>query len=53
MTYNDTYSVTVADFCTEEGSYLHVYDANEDGFADLTCKYAEGRMQIMEGHIGE
>ena len=39
-------------FCWEEpGSALSVFDANGDGYDDLTCHTPKGLVQITESHI--
>ena len=42
-----------AEFCTLIGSYLQGYDANGDGYDDLTCHTSNGTITISESHIVE
>ena len=40
-------------FCPLIGSYLQGYDANGDGYDDLTCQTSKGTITISESHIVE
>ena len=40
-------------FCPLIGSELHVFDANGDGYDDLTCHTSNGTIAISESHIVE
>ena len=40
-------------FCPWIGGDLQVYDANDDGYDDLTCHTSTGIIQISESHIVE
>ena len=41
------------EFCPLIGSDLQVFDANGDGYDDLTCHSSNGTITISESHIVE
>ena len=51
--FAEEFNVKLTEFCPWIGGDLQVYDANNDGYDDLTCHTSTGIIQISESHIVE
>ena len=45
------FNTELTEFCPWIGGDLQVFDANGDGYDDLTCHTSTGTIQITESHI--
>ena len=51
--FAEEFKAKLPKFCPWIGGDLQVYDANGDGYDDLTCHTSTGIIQISESHIVE
>ena len=51
--FAEEFNTKLAEFCPWIGGDLQVYDANGDGYDDLTSHTSTGVIQISESHIVE
>ena len=51
ISFGDEFAVNL-DFNKEPGSYFESFDVNGDKMADLTSHDGNGKIAIVEGHIG-
>ena len=49
--FAEEFKAKLPKFCPWIGGDLQVYDANGDGYDDLTCHTSTGIIQISESHI--
>ena len=49
--FSEEFKPRLTEFCPWIGGDLQVYDANDDGYDDLTCHTSTGIIQITESHI--
>ena len=51
--FGEEFETDLIEFCPWIGADLQAFDANGDGYDDLTCHTSTGFIQISESHIVE
>ena len=49
--FGEEFKTELSEFCPWIGGDLQVFDANGDGYDDLTCHTSTGIIQITESHL--